>query len=95
MARKAKAQAVPVWISVDDHMPESLRNVLVLLDANPAKTKTKWWLISFLSSLKSITVMMIGMTMTKIAAAVMSKKDGMQIRLTLVMSILVILLRKK
>ncbi|OTL06201.1 hypothetical protein B9X83_01385 [Acinetobacter nosocomialis] len=36
---KAKAQAVPVWISVDDHMPESLRNVLVLLDANPAKNQ--------------------------------------------------------
>ncbi len=62
---KAKAQAVPEWISVEDQMPESLRNVLVLLDANSAKTKTKWWLISFLSSLKSITVMMIGMTMTK------------------------------
>ncbi|MCJ9206309.1 DUF551 domain-containing protein [Acinetobacter baumannii] len=38
---KAKAQAVPVWISVDDHMPESLRNVLVLLDANPAKNQNQ------------------------------------------------------
>ncbi|WP_228262083.1 DUF551 domain-containing protein [Acinetobacter baumannii] len=39
--QKAKAQAVPVWISVDDHMPESLRNVLVLLDANPAKNQNQ------------------------------------------------------
>ncbi|CAA0184406.1 DUF551 domain-containing protein [Acinetobacter baumannii] len=38
---RAKAQAVPEWISVEDRMPESLRNVLVLLDANPAKNQNK------------------------------------------------------
>lgn len=38
---KAKAQAVPEWISVEDQMPESLRNVLVLLDANPAKNQNQ------------------------------------------------------
>lgn len=38
---KAKAQAVPAWISVDDHMPESLRNVLVLIDANPVKNQNQ------------------------------------------------------
>ncbi|BCZ09813.1 hypothetical protein OCUAc17_11880 [Acinetobacter pittii] len=38
---KAKAQAVPTWISVDDHMPESLRNVLVLIDANPVKNQNQ------------------------------------------------------
>ncbi|WP_049066889.1 DUF551 domain-containing protein [Acinetobacter seifertii] len=36
---KAKAQAVPEWISVEDRMPESLRNVLVLIDANPVKNQ--------------------------------------------------------
>ncbi|EJB8516238.1 DUF551 domain-containing protein [Acinetobacter baumannii] len=38
---KAKAQAVPEWISVEDQMPESLRNVLVLLDANSAKNQNQ------------------------------------------------------
>ncbi|MEQ1067283.1 DUF551 domain-containing protein [Acinetobacter sp. XH1741] len=38
---KAKAQAVPEWISVEVQMPESLRNVLVLLDANPAKNQNQ------------------------------------------------------
>ncbi|HGF9083631.1 TPA: DUF551 domain-containing protein, partial [Acinetobacter baumannii] len=38
---KAKAQAVPEWISVDDRMPESLRNVLVLIDANPVKNQNQ------------------------------------------------------
>lgn len=37
----AKAQAVPEWISVDDRMPESLRNVLVLIDANPVKNQNQ------------------------------------------------------
>ncbi|WP_462184974.1 DUF551 domain-containing protein [Acinetobacter baumannii] len=37
----AKAQAVPEWISVEDQMPESLRNVLVLLDANSAKNQNQ------------------------------------------------------
>lgn len=36
---EAKAQAVPEWISVEDRMPESLRNVLVLIDANPVKNQ--------------------------------------------------------
>lgn len=39
--QKAKAQAVPEWISVEDQMPESLRNVLVLLDANSAKNQNQ------------------------------------------------------
>ncbi|WP_228299833.1 DUF551 domain-containing protein [Acinetobacter baumannii] len=38
---KAKAQPVPEWISVEVQMPESLRNVLVLLDANPAKNQNQ------------------------------------------------------
>lgn len=38
---KAKAQAVPEWISVDDRMPEPLRNVIVLIDANPAKNQNQ------------------------------------------------------
>lgn len=38
---KAKAQTVPEWISVEVQMPESLRNVLVLLDANPAKNQNQ------------------------------------------------------
>ncbi|EYS08025.1 hypothetical protein K013_4070, partial [Acinetobacter baumannii 25569_7] len=38
---KAKAQAVPEWISVEDRMPESLRNVLVLIDANPVKNQNQ------------------------------------------------------
>lgn len=38
---KAKAQAVPEWISVEVQMPESLRNVLVLLDANSAKNQNQ------------------------------------------------------
>ncbi|MGQ0692624.1 DUF551 domain-containing protein [Acinetobacter baumannii] len=38
---KAKAQAAPEWISVEDQMPESLRNVLVLLDANSAKNQNQ------------------------------------------------------
>ncbi|MFY5041864.1 DUF551 domain-containing protein [Acinetobacter baumannii] len=38
---KAKAQAVPEWISVEVQIPESLRNVLVLLDANPAKNQNQ------------------------------------------------------
>ncbi|MCJ9442194.1 DUF551 domain-containing protein [Acinetobacter baumannii] len=38
---KAKAQAVPEWISVEDQMPESLRNVLVLIDANPVKNQNQ------------------------------------------------------
>ncbi|ELX06716.1 DUF551 domain-containing protein [Acinetobacter baumannii] len=38
---EAKAQAVPEWISVEVQMPESLRNVLVLLDANPAKNQNQ------------------------------------------------------
>ncbi|MFY7466923.1 DUF551 domain-containing protein [Acinetobacter baumannii] len=38
---KAKAQAVLEWISVDDCMPESLRNVLVLIDANPVKNQNQ------------------------------------------------------
>lgn len=37
----AKAQAVQEWISVEDQMPESLRNVLVLLDANSAKNQNQ------------------------------------------------------
>ncbi|MFW2562433.1 DUF551 domain-containing protein [Acinetobacter baumannii] len=39
--KKAKAQAVPEWISVEDRMPEPLRNVLVLIDANPAKNQNQ------------------------------------------------------
>ncbi|WP_227558584.1 DUF551 domain-containing protein [Acinetobacter nosocomialis] len=38
---KAKAQAVTEWISVDDRMPESLRNVLVLIDANSVKNQNQ------------------------------------------------------
>ncbi|ENW41098.1 TPA: DUF551 domain-containing protein [Acinetobacter baumannii] len=38
---KAKAQAVPEWISVEDRMPEPLRNVLVLIDANSAKNQNQ------------------------------------------------------
>ncbi|EYD40293.1 hypothetical protein J918_3812 [Acinetobacter baumannii 25493_5] len=38
---KAKAQSVPEWISVEDRMPESLRNVLVLIDANPVKNQNQ------------------------------------------------------
>ncbi|WP_289353227.1 DUF551 domain-containing protein [Acinetobacter nosocomialis] len=38
---KAKAHAVPEWISVDDRMPEPLRNVIVLIDANPAKNQNQ------------------------------------------------------
>ncbi|EXT42939.1 hypothetical protein J807_4034, partial [Acinetobacter sp. 25977_4] len=38
---KVKAQAVPEWISVDDRMPEPLRNVIVLIDANPAKNQNQ------------------------------------------------------
>ncbi|MDX7932010.1 DUF551 domain-containing protein [Acinetobacter baumannii] len=38
---KAKAQAVLEWISVEDRMPESLRNVLVLIDANPVKDQNQ------------------------------------------------------
>lgn len=32
---------MPEWISVEDQMPESLRNVLVLLDANSAKNQNQ------------------------------------------------------
>ncbi|EXD39904.1 hypothetical protein K008_3824 [Acinetobacter baumannii 25569_2] len=32
---------MPEWISVEDRMPESLRNVLVLIDANPVKNQNQ------------------------------------------------------